>query len=174
MLARQSTAWRNPGGTLRTRPAGPGRRRDRGEWAKAVRSLPPTPRKTRRCGASAYPAFHVSTFGAGRVVYFAAGVDKAMFFYPDGYQRQVLRERLPLGRRRGPASPRGEGPLILTATFRRSRKASPPVVHLLNQASSWGMHSTYQKLAPLPEEVNRQWGYPNRPSCAGPGRCGRR
>jgi hypothetical protein len=41
------------------------------------------------------------------------------------------------------------------------------VVHLLNNASSWGIHSIYQKLAPLPEELNKQWGFPNQSELRG-------
>jgi hypothetical protein len=37
----------------------------------------------------------------------------------------------------------------------------------LNQASSWGQHSIYQKLAPLPEELNKQWGFPNQSELRG-------
>ena len=59
------------------------------------------------------------------------------------------------------------GPLILTATFRRQPEAKRIVVHLLNQGSSWGMHSIYQKIAPLPEELNKQWGFPNQSELRG-------
>ena len=60
-----------------------------------------------------------------------------------------------------------KGPLILTATFRRQRDPERVVVHLLNNASSWGIHSIYQKLAPLPEELSRQWGFPDRSELRG-------
>ena len=60
-----------------------------------------------------------------------------------------------------------EGPLILTTTFRRQPDKNRVVVHLLNNASSWGMHSIYQKLAPLPEELNKQWGFPNQSELRG-------
>ena len=32
----------------------------------------------------------ISQYGQGRVAYFAASVDKRMFFYPDTYMRQML------------------------------------------------------------------------------------
>jgi hypothetical protein len=64
-----------------------------------------------------------------------------------------------------------KGPLILTATFRRQRGPDGQprrwIAHLLNQASSWGQHSIYQKLAPLPEELTRQWGFPDRSELRG-------
>ena len=57
--------------------------------------------------------------------------------------------------------------LFLTCTFRRQPEKRRTVVHLLNQASSWGMHSTYQKLAPLPEELRKQMGFPDQPELRG-------
>ena len=59
------------------------------------------------------------------------------------------------------------GPLILTTTFRRQVSERRTIVHLLNQASSWGQHSLYQKLAPLPEELNKQWGFPDQSELRG-------
>jgi hypothetical protein len=41
------------------------------------------------------------------------------------------------------------------------------VVHLLNHASSWGLHSIYQKLAPLPSEVQKEYGFPDRSELRG-------
>ena len=60
-----------------------------------------------------------------------------------------------------------DGPLILTTTFRRESEAKRYVVHLLNQGSSWGQHSIYQKLSPLPVELNKQWGFPNQSELRG-------
>ena len=34
-------------------------------------------------------------------------------------------------------------------------------MHLLNDHSSYGRHSIYQKLAPLPAELERKWGFPD-------------
>ncbi|HVK11632.1 MAG TPA: hypothetical protein VM597_22870 [Gemmataceae bacterium] len=114
-----------------------------------------------------HPAVIASEYGKGRVVYFPASVDKGMFFYPDAYMRQMLH----LAARwaaRDAAPPLGvDGPLILTATFRRQPEKKRYVVHLLNQGSSWGQHSIYQKVAPLPDELNKQWGFPNRSELRG-------
>ena len=74
--------------------------------------------------------------------------------------RQLLAAARSLGgARRAPAS-RGRRPAdpdhdVAMQADKRT------IVHLLNQGSSWGMHSTYQKLARLPEELNKQWGFPN-------------
>ena len=48
-----------------------------------------------------------------------------------------------------------------------AREARRTVVHLLNQAGSWGLHSTYQKLAPLPEELRKHHGFPDQPELRG-------
>ena len=90
-----------------------------------------------------------------------------MFFYPDAYMRQMLAAaaRWVAHDERPPVDV--EGPLILTATFAQQPIKKRTIVHLLNQASSWGMHSIYQKLAPLPEELNKQWGFPNQSELRG-------
>ena len=114
-----------------------------------------------------HPAIMASESGKGRVVYFAAGVDKAMFFYPDGYQRRLLANacRWAAGDALPPAEV--EGPLLLATTFRRQEAGKRVVVHLLNHASSWGLHSIYQKLAPLPSEVQKEYGFPDRSELRG-------
>ncbi len=111
-------------------------------------------------GASRCPAIIASTYGKGRVVYFPASVDKAMFFYPDTYQREMLANACfwASGDRKPPFEV--EAPLILTTTFRTQPDEKRYIVHLTNNASSWGQHSIYQKLAALPEELEKQWGFP--------------
>jgi len=53
------------------------------------------------------------------------------------------------------------GPLILTATFQAAARREALHRSPANNGSSWGQHSIYQKLAPLPEELQKQWGFPN-------------
>ena len=113
------------------------------------------------------PAIIASEYGKGRVVYFPASIDKGLFFYPDTYMRQMLTNAARWVARDVPPPVEVKGPLILTTTFRRQPKDNRIVVHLLNQASSWGQHSIYQKLAPLPEELNKQWGFPNQSELRG-------
>ncbi len=166
--AKQNTAWRPPGNPPAKGPlaliASAARVRAL-EGGQAIASfnvnLPPE-----RAGER-HPAIVVSEYGKGRVVYFAASVDKGMFFYPDTYMRQLLANAARWAARDVPPPLEVEGPLILTATFRRQVEEQRLVVHLLNQASSWGMHSIYQKLAPLPEELNKQWGFPNQSELRG-------
>ena len=114
-----------------------------------------------------HPAIIVSQYGKGRVVYFAASADKGMFFYPDTYMRQMLANAARWAAHDVPPPVEVEAPLILTATFRCQPRQKRTIVHLLNQASSWGIHSTYQKLAALPEELNKQWGLPSQSELRG-------
>ena len=59
------------------------------------------------------------------------------------------------------------GPLMLLTIFRRQPRSGRTIVHLLNSGSSWGLHSIYQKLAPLPEELRKEFGYPDSPELRG-------
>ncbi len=117
-------------------------------------------------GKDRHPAVMASEYGLGRVVYFPASVDKAMFFYPDAFQRQLLANACRWAAREPPLV-EVKGPLILTCTFRKQPEKGRTIVHLLNQSSSWGQHSIYQKIAPLPEELRKQWGFPNQPEMRG-------
>lgn len=131
--------------------------------------------------ASPRPAALARAHGSGRVVYLPAGFDKAMFFYPDGYIRQLLVNSCRWAAGDTPPPVEVSGPLILATTFRRqSAKAediapaaagpAPPcrvIVHLLNDHGSYGRHSIYQKLAPLPEDLRKQWGFPNQSELQG-------
>ncbi len=114
-----------------------------------------------------FPAIVSANVGKGRVVYLPAGVDKAMFFYPHAYLRQLIANAClwAAGDVRPPVEV--EGPLLLSATFRRQASLHRTVVHLLNDHSSYGRHSIYQKLAPLPEETRRNLGFPNQSELRG-------
>lgn len=166
--SKQNTAWINPGnppekGTLALiASATDVKPSDGGQMLATYRvNLPPEKAKNE------HPAIIASEFGRGRVVYLPASIDKGMFFYPDGYMRQLLAAavRWVAHDQRPPLEV--DGPLILTATYRQQTEKKRTIVHLLNQGSSWGMHSIYQKLAPLPEELNKQWGFPNQSELRG-------
>lgn len=168
ILASQSNAWRNPSGPPPDRGPLPliassavVNARDGASELVSFQPAEPKP------GSAPHPALLVSTCGKGRVAYFAAGVDMAMFFYPDGYQRRLLANALRWAA--GDVAPPAEvsGPLMLLTTFRRQPAERCVVVHLLNHASSWGLHSIYQKLAPLPAELQREYGYPDRSELRG-------
>ena len=114
-----------------------------------------------------HPAVIASSFGKGRVVFFPAGFDKAMFFYPDTYIRQLIVNSCQWAAADEPPPVEVEGPLLLAATFRRQSRQGRIVVHLLNDHSSYGRHSIYQKLAPLPKELQKSWGFPNQSELRG-------
>ncbi len=166
--ARLSTSWRNPKGPPPERgplaliaSACEVEPREGGEVLATFQTNDP-----RQAGKS-YPAVIRSRHGGGRVVYFAAGVDQAMFFYPDGAFRRMLVNACRWAAGDAPPPAEVEGPLILTTTFRCQPGEGRTVVHLLNAGSSWGQHSIYQKLAPLPEGLRKEFGYPDRSELRG-------
>ncbi|MDB5298868.1 MAG: Trehalose utilization [Phycisphaerales bacterium] len=107
-----------------------------------------------------HPAIITSSFGKGRVVYFPAGVDKAMYFFPDAYLRQLLASAVRWSA--GDVAPPVEvhGPLLLSTTFRRQPAQRRVIVHLLNDHSSYGRHSVGQRIEPLPKEIRARYGLP--------------
>jgi len=113
-----------------------------------------------------HPAIVASSFGKGRVVYLPASIDKGMFFYPDEYMRRMLVAACQWAAGEEPPV-EVEGPLMLATTFRRQPKDRRTVVHLLNDHSSYGRHSIYQKLAALPEDLQKKWGFPNQSELRG-------
>jgi type 1 glutamine amidotransferase len=165
ILARQNTSWRNPDGPppdtgpLALVASATEVQALNGGEILARYHLPNRPDR--------YPALIASSYGKGRVVYFPASVDKGMFFYPDAYMRQMLANACRWVAQEVPPPAEVEGPLILAATFRRQPEQKRVVVHLLNHGSSWGMHSIYQKLAPLPEELQKQYGFPDQSELRG-------
>ncbi len=167
IVAKQATSWTNPAGP----PTAPGRLAliasaaevAVGEGGQAIATfqtnIPASPDQ--------HPSIVVSEFGEGRVVYLPAGFDKAMFFYPDAYIRQVLGNACRWAAGNTPPPLEVEGPLLLATTFRRQPKENRTIVHLLNDHSSYGRHSIYQKLAPLPAELEMKWGFPNQSELRG-------
>lgn len=151
ILERMDTAWRNPNGP----PP------DRGPLDLVASSALVTPKSPDHVLATfeGNPAALATEHKSGRVVYLPAAFDKAMFFYPESWIRQVLVNACRWVGREPPAL-EIQGPLMLATTFRRQPDKNRLIVHLLNDASSWGRHSIYQKLAALPEELNRKWGLP--------------
>lgn len=151
ILERMDTAWRNPEGS----PP------QRGALDLVASSVIVAPNGSAGVLATfeGKPAVLAKEYEQGRVVYLPAGFDKAMYFYPETWIRQVLVNSCRWAGRVEPPL-EVEGPLMLSTTFRRQPEKNRVIVHLLNDASSWGRHSIYQKLAALPEELNRKWGLP--------------
>ncbi|QEH36089.1 Trehalose utilization [Aquisphaera giovannonii] len=167
ILGQQNTSWRNPSGE-------PPARGPLAVIASAtiVEALPDgrvlaTFAGDERSPGKRFPAAIASEYGKGRVVYFPVGIDKAMFFYPNTFLRRLIVNACRWAAKQEPPPVEVRGPLLLCATFRRQPEAKRTVVHLLNHASSWGMHSIYQKVAPLPEELRKQYGFPDRSELRG-------
>ena len=181
IAAKQNTAWR--GGKQPPPEAGPLALiasatevtiDESAEVLATYQTNPPEPQ------AKPCPAIVASRYGQGRVVYFPAGVDQGMFFYPDGYMRQLLANAclwaagaLPFTARPGATQPSPteaganlaglpplevEGPLLLSATFRRQPREHRLIVHLLNDHSSYGRHSIAQHPEPVPTDLRKKFG----------------
>ena len=96
--------------------------------------------------AAASPAMIASSFGQGRVVYLAAGLDQGMFFYPDTYIGAMLLNACKWAARDARPPLEVDGPLMLAVTYRRQPALHRAVVHLLNDQSSYGRHSVPKKI----------------------------
>jgi len=116
-------------------------------------------------GTHKWPAVILSEVGAGRVVYLPAAFDKGYFFYPDEYMRHLIVNACHWAANTPPPLSVG-APLMLATTFRRQPEQHRAVVHLLNDASSYGRHSIYQKIAPLSDELKRR-GFQDAPDFRG-------
>jgi len=92
------------------------------------------------------PGLLASSYGRGRVVYLPAELDQAMFFYPNTYISAMLLNAMKWVAQDVPPPVEVDGPLVLATTFRRQSLQNRVVVHLLNDQSSYGRHSIYQKL----------------------------
>jgi hypothetical protein len=166
--ARQSTAWRNAQGPPPDQgPLALIASASEVEAAQGGAVLGRFQVSDPKRSGKQFPAVISSSFGQGRVVYFAAAVDKAMFFYPDGAFRQMIVNACRWAANDVPPPAEVKGPLILATTFRRQPKEGRTIVHLLNHGSSWGQHSIHQKLAPLPEELRKELGHPDSPELRG-------
>ena len=165
---KQATAWTVPGGApnekgnLALIASGVGTEVQPGGTVISTYNTNDPKTNTKR-----FPAIITSEHGKGRVVFFAASVEKAMFFYPDTYMRQMLANAVKWAAHDEKPLAEVEGPLMLTSTYRTQPAEKRTIVHLLNNCSSYGNHSIYQKLAPLPEELSKQFGFPDQSELRG-------
>ncbi|MBI3863909.1 MAG: hypothetical protein HY290_18630 [Planctomycetia bacterium] len=108
-------------------------------------------------GAPAMPAVVAGTFGKGRVVYFAAGLDAAYYSYAYPYQRLALKHAAEWAA----ASPPPvfvKAPMCVHATVMRQSKrtaagAERLVVHLFNDLNTTAHHALPADDVPLREET---------------------
>ncbi|MFN0051757.1 MAG: hypothetical protein ACKV0T_06180 [Planctomycetales bacterium] len=105
----------------------------------------------------ALPAVVTQTYGKGRVVYFAAGLDAAYYLYAYPYQRLALKHAL-LWAAASPPPVTIEAPMCVHATLMRQTSPSQDgnerlIVHLFNDLNSTAHHALPQDDVPLREEV---------------------
>jgi hypothetical protein len=152
----ERNAWRNPTGPPPARA-----------WLDLVASATLTkPRgggltlvslRTNQSAAFAYPAMIASSYGRGRVVYAPAGLDQAMFFYPNTYIRAMLVNACQWVAQDARPPLEVDGPRLLAVTYRRQPAQKRTIVHLLNDQSSYGRHSLCQKLLRPNSSVTGPW-----------------
>lgn len=100
------------------------------------------------------PAIVAHSFGQGRVVYFAAAVDAALWSYAYPYQRRLLARALAWAARQ-PAPIRVAAPLCVQATF-FTQESSPRrrlIIHLFNGLNTAANHGLPASDVPLREET---------------------
>lgn len=100
------------------------------------------------------PAAIVRTFGTGRVVYLAAGLDAALWSYAYPYQRRLLARAVEWAARE-PAPITVTAPMCVQVTsFKQPTKDGKRVViHLFNGMNTTGNHGLPASEVPLREEV---------------------
>ena len=112
-------------------------------------------------GPAPLPAIVERSYGKGRVVYLAAGLDAAQYLYAYPYQRLLLRRAV---ERVAPEAPpvAVEAPLCVQMTLTR-QDASPEhparlVAHLFNDLNTTAFHARPADDVPLREEVVPLYG----------------
>lgn len=108
--------------------------------------------RVRAGNARPTPAVIANSYGKGRVVYLAAGLDSAYYLYPYPYQRLILAQAI----RWAALDPCGievTAPLCVQATyFRQKRNGERLIVHLYNDLNSSANHALPNEDVPLREE----------------------
>jgi type 1 glutamine amidotransferase len=99
------------------------------------------------------PAVVTNTFGKGRVVTFAAGMDAANYLTPYPYYREALRSAIEHAAS-APAPVRVTAPMCVHAvTTRQEKDGRRLVVHLYNDVNTTAFHGMPADDVPLREEV---------------------
>jgi hypothetical protein len=103
---------------------------------------------------SPVPAVVVRSFGKGRVVYFAAGVDAALWSYAFPYQRRLMARAIELAAGGRPPV-RVDAPMSVQSTFWRQAddRGRRLIVHLFNGSDSAANHGLPKNAVPLREET---------------------
>jgi type 1 glutamine amidotransferase len=100
-----------------------------------------------------FPAVCTRSFGKGRVVYFAAGIDAANYLYSYPYQRELLQNAMKSAAG-GPPPVTVEAPMCVHAvTMRQERDGQRLIVHLFNDVNTTAFHALPDHDVPLREEA---------------------
>jgi len=152
----EKTAWRNPSG-----PPAPRGWLELVAGATLVQARPGNPPlavlSTNENKASTFPGLLASAYGQGRVVCLPAGLDQAMFFYPNTYIGALLVNGCKWVAQEALPPVEVEGPLLLAVTYRSQPLHHRTIVHLLNDQSSYGRHSIYQKIVMPDRSLAGPW-----------------
>src|SRR5206468_10708802 len=100
------------------------------------------------------PAAVLRRFGAGRVIYFAAGLDAALWGYAYPYQRRLLARALEWAAR-APAPLSVAAPMCVQASYftQTGPEGRRLVLHLFNGLNTTADHGLPAMEVPLREEV---------------------
>ncbi len=88
------------------------------------------------------PIYIISSYGKGKVVYFAMGLEKHCYNYGDPFARRMIRNALISVAASEPPI-EVDAPRMLQTVFYEQKDANRTIIHLLNDHSSWGRHSLY-------------------------------
>jgi hypothetical protein len=104
--------------------------------------------------ADSPPAIVTRSFGKGRVVYFAAGIDAGYFSYPYPYQRVLLASAIRWAAKEPPPL-EVQAPMCVHATLFRQTKTGKDrlLVHLFNDVNTTANHALPNDDVPLREET---------------------
>jgi hypothetical protein len=109
--------------------------------------------RTRTAAFEDMPGVLTRSYGKGRVVYLAAGLDAAYYLYSYPYQRLVLKHAIQWAAG-SPAPLAVEAPMCVHATLMRQQKEGERlVVHLFNDANTTAHHALPVDDVPLREET---------------------
>ena len=105
-------------------------------------------------GTPPVPGVVVRNFGKGRVVYFAAGVDAALWSYAFPYQRRLMARAMELAAG-SPPPVTVAAPMCVQSTFFRQSddKGRRTIVHLFNGLDTAAGHGLPRSEVPLREEM---------------------
>jgi type 1 glutamine amidotransferase len=99
------------------------------------------------------PAMVTNSFGAGRTVYLAAGIDAAYYLTSYPYQRLVLKQAIAWAAGSLPPVEVRAPMCVHAVTMRQSKEGERLIVHLFNDVNTTSGHGLPSEEVPLREEV---------------------